>query len=72
MELMLDSWIFFIKKAMLIKIIKLILLIKKLHSKGLEISIPDVGEKNKTLFDVCKGPNMVKWTKKYIHPNPKF
>jgi hypothetical protein len=36
----------------LIKIIKLILLITNLHSKGLERSIRDVGAKNKTLFDV--------------------
>jgi hypothetical protein len=35
MELMLESWILFIKKVTLIKIIKL-LLITILHSKGLE------------------------------------
>jgi hypothetical protein len=47
MELMLESWIFFIKKAMLILKIKLIMLIKKLHSKGLEINIQDVDEKTR-------------------------
>ncbi len=37
---------------MLIRIIKLILLIKNLRSKGLERSIRDVGAKNMTLFNV--------------------
>ncbi len=41
------SWIFFIKKVALIKIIKLLLSITKLHSKGLERSIKDVGAKKK-------------------------
>ncbi len=36
----------------LIKIIKLILVITKLHSKGLGRSIGGVGVKKKTLFDV--------------------
>jgi hypothetical protein len=36
----------------LIRIIKLILLISNLHSKGLERSMGDVCEKTKTLFDV--------------------
>ncbi len=36
----------------LIKIIKLILLITNLHSKGLERNIRDVGAKYMTLFDV--------------------
>jgi hypothetical protein len=34
----------------LIKTTKLILLIKNLHSKGLERSIRDVGVKNRTIF----------------------
>jgi hypothetical protein len=51
---MLESWIFFIKMAMLIKTIKLIMLIKKLHSKGLEKK-KKTWVKNKTLFGVCKG-----------------
>ncbi len=45
MELMLESWFFLIKKGALIKTIKL-LLVKNLHSKGLE-SIEDAGAKNK-------------------------
>jgi hypothetical protein len=45
---MLESWIFFIKEAMQIRTIKLILLITKSYSKGLERNIRDVG----TLFDV--------------------
>ncbi len=52
MELMLESWIFFIKKVVLIRIIKLILLITKLHFKDLERNIGEVGEKNRTIFDV--------------------
>jgi len=36
----------------LIRIIKLILLITNLHSKGLERNIKDMGAKNRTLFDV--------------------
>jgi hypothetical protein len=36
----------------LIRIIKLILLITNLHSKGLERNIRDMGAKNKTLFDI--------------------
>jgi hypothetical protein len=51
-ELMLESWIFFIEKVVLIRTIKLILLITKLHSKGLERSIRNVVAKKKTLFDV--------------------
>ncbi len=49
---MLDSLIFFIKKVALIKIINLILIITKLHSKSLERNIRDMGAKQKTLFDV--------------------
>jgi hypothetical protein len=56
---------------MLIMTIKLIMLFKKLQTKGLERSIWDTGEK-RTLFDECKGLNMVKWTKKYVCPNPNF
>jgi hypothetical protein len=52
MELMLECWIFFIKKVALINIIKLILLITKLHSEGLETSTRNMGAKNRTLFDV--------------------
>jgi hypothetical protein len=36
LELMLESLSFFVKKVTLVKIIKLIFLITKLHSKGLE------------------------------------
>jgi hypothetical protein len=43
---------FFIKIDVLIRIIKLILLITNLHSKGLERNIKDMGAKNRTLFDV--------------------
>jgi len=39
LKLMLESWFFFIKKLVLIRTIKLILLITKLHSKGLERNI---------------------------------
>ncbi len=42
---MLESWTFLMKRATLIKTIKLILLITKLHSKGLERSIGDMGAK---------------------------
>jgi hypothetical protein len=48
-ELMLESWIFS-KKNALIRIIKLILLIKNLHCKGLERSIGDVGAKKKDII----------------------
>jgi len=48
---MLESWIFH-KTNMLTKTTKLNLLIKNLHSKGLEISIRDVGERKRTLVDV--------------------
>jgi hypothetical protein len=40
---MLEFWI--MKRVALIKTIKLILLIKKLHSKGLERSVGDMGAK---------------------------
>jgi hypothetical protein len=43
---------FFIKIDVLIRIIKLILLITNLHSKGLERNIKDMGAKNRTSFDV--------------------
>jgi len=46
-ELMLESWIFFIKEVALIRIIKLILLITKLDSKDLKIYIGDVGVKKR-------------------------
>jgi hypothetical protein len=47
---MLESWIFFIKRVALIRKIKLNLLITKLHFKGLERNIGNVGAK-KTSFD---------------------
>jgi len=43
---------FFHKKVVIIWKIKLIFLIIKLHSKGLERNIGDVGAKKKPLFDV--------------------
>jgi hypothetical protein len=49
---MLKSWIFFIKRVVLIRAIKSILLITKLHSKGVERNIGDVGANKITLFDV--------------------
>jgi hypothetical protein len=49
---MLKYWIFFIKKLFLIRTIKLILLITKSHSQGVERSIGDVGERNRILFDI--------------------
>jgi hypothetical protein len=49
-KLMLE-FLFFHKIDTLIRTIKLILLIKKLHSKGLKRSIKDVGAKKRTLFD---------------------
>ncbi len=48
-ELMLESWIFF-KKDALIRIIKLILLFKNLHCKGLEKSIGNVGVKKRDII----------------------
>jgi hypothetical protein len=50
---MLESWIFFIEKVALIRTIKLILLITKLHS--LERGIGNVVAKNRTLFDFLIG-----------------
>jgi hypothetical protein len=47
-----QNLVFFHKTNVLIKIIKLILLITNLHSKGLERNIRDVGAKCMTLFDV--------------------
>jgi hypothetical protein len=55
MELLLKLRIFFIKKVALIRTIKLILLIIKLHSKGLERNIRDMGANYMTLFDVLIG-----------------
>jgi hypothetical protein len=52
---MINHQIVFIKKAALIKIIKLMLLIIKLHSKGLERNIGDMGANYMTLFDVLIG-----------------
>jgi hypothetical protein len=52
---MLKSWIFFIKEVMLIRTMKLILLITKLYSKGLERNIKDVGVEKRTLFDFLIG-----------------
>jgi hypothetical protein len=49
---MVESWIFFIEKVALIRTIKLIFLITKLHSKGLERSTRDAGAKKNTFFDV--------------------
>jgi len=49
---MLESWIFFKKKVVLIRIIKLILFITKSHCQGLERNIKDVNERNRILFDV--------------------
>jgi hypothetical protein len=55
MELILEPRIFFIKRVALIRTIKLILLIIKLHSKGLERNIGDMGANYMTLFDVLMG-----------------
>jgi hypothetical protein len=55
MKLMLEPRIFFIKKVALIRTIKLILLIIKLYSKGLERNIGDMGTNYMTLFDVLIG-----------------
>jgi hypothetical protein len=49
---MLESWIFSIEKVALIRTIKLILLITKLHSKALERSIGNVATINRKLFYV--------------------
>jgi len=49
-ELMLESWIFFIKNVVWIRIIKLIFLIIKLHSKDLERSIGNVGAKKESIW----------------------
>ncbi len=48
---MLESWIFY-KMDVLIRTTTIILLIKNLHSKGLERYMGDAGAKQRTLFDV--------------------
>ncbi len=52
MELILESWIFFIKRATLVKTIILIIIINSLHSKGLGGNIGDVDLKTMTFFNV--------------------
>jgi hypothetical protein len=49
---MLESWIFFIKKVVLIRTIKLMLQVTKSHCQGLKRSIGDMSDRNRILFDV--------------------